>query len=95
MGKPAERHVHDTMSLIGLRAHATAVGLVQLSVELCRAGVLNPDALARIKDAIVKEIALTRPRSSAKAEYEAALRCRLDALFSGREEVGEEVNLAQ
>ena len=94
-GKAAERQLHDTMSLIGLRAHATAVGLVQLCAELCQAGVLSQDALARIKEAIVKEIALGRPRSSDRAGYEAALRCRLDALFTGREEVGEEVKLGQ
>ena len=92
--KPAERQLHDTMDLIGLRAHATAVGLVQLCSELCRAGVLKEDALGRIKEAIVKEIALGRPRSSGREEYEAALRCRLDALFTGREEVGEEVQIA-
>lgn len=93
--KPEERQIHDTMSLIGLRAHATAVGLIQLCRELCKAGVLDQAALDRIKDSIQKEIALTRPRSSSRAEYEAALRSRLDALFAGREEVGEEVRLGQ
>jgi len=80
----SEKELHDEVDLIGLRAHATAVGLVQLCNELCHAGILDKDAIGRIKTAIAKEISLTRPRSAARGEYEKALRKRLDALFAGK-----------
>lgn len=85
----SEKELHDELDLIGLRAHATAVGLVQLCNELCHAGVLDGEAIGRIKTAIVKDISLTRPRSASRTEYEKSLRKRLDALFSGKMRVGE------
>jgi len=76
------KQLHDTIGLLGLRAQATAVGLVQLSKELVRAGVLSDDAIARIKDAIFKDIALSRPRGRAKDEHERELRQRIEAVFA-------------
>ena len=78
-----EQRVHDNVGLAGLRAHATAVGLVQLSAELVRAGLIDIAAIDRIKDAIARELTLQRPRSAAKADFERAVRQRLDALFPG------------
>jgi hypothetical protein len=84
--KEAKRH-HDTVDRVGLRAHATAVGLLALSQELVRAGVLDDAAITRIKDAIASDICLSRPRTLAREEFDASIRRRLDALFSGREKV--------
>lgn len=89
MDQRAEEHLHDEVALVGLRAHATAVGLLKLTSELVRAGVLDEAAVTRIKEAIVKELSLTRSRSSSKEEFERSTRKRLDALFAGEAHVEE------
>jgi hypothetical protein len=83
MDQRAEERLHDEVALVGLRAHATAVGLLTLTSELVRAGVLEEAAVTRIKEAIVKELSLSRSRSSSKEEFERSTRKRLDALFAG------------
>ena len=88
MGYVEDKRLHDAIDLVGMRAQATTVGLIQLSVELRRAGVLDEAAVGRIKDAIAKEICLTRPRSIPEANFRENLRGRLDRLFSGEEPVG-------
>lgn len=75
------RELHRTLEFIGLRAQATTVGLIQLCAELVTAGVLKDEAIARIKDAIFREIAVTHPRGYNRAEFERTLRARLDAIF--------------
>lgn len=82
MDTRAGKQLHDTLGFVGLRAQATAVGLVQLTAELVKAGVLDDDAVTRIKQAIFDDLALTRPMSQAKTGYETTLRRRLDGLFS-------------
>lgn len=82
------KEAHDLIGFVGLRAHATAVGLVQLSIELVRAGVLEEEAITRIKDAIFDDIALSRPSSLSREEFERSTRGRLDRLFAGEEKVG-------
>jgi hypothetical protein len=84
-----EQRIHDSVALIGLRAHATSVGLVTLTAELVRAGVLDDAAVDRIKDAIVKELSLSRARSAVKDEFERSTRKRLDGLFAGKEPFGD------
>jgi hypothetical protein len=84
----ADKKLHDTVGFVGLRAQATAVGLLQLSAELKRAGVLDDEAIGRITDAIAKEIFLSRPRSFHNEEFDTNLRRRLDRLFSGEESLG-------
>lgn len=79
----------ETLDLLGMRAQAAAVGMIQLSIELTRAGLLDEDALGRIKDAIFGEIALRRPPSVSKEEYDRTMRRRLNALFAGDEELGQ------
>lgn len=81
MERRETRQLHDTVGFIGLRAQATAVGLLQLTTELVRAGVLDEGAIGRIKEAILADLSLSRPRSRARIEYEAMLRTRLDALI--------------
>lgn len=77
------RKLHHALDFIGMRAHATAVGVVQLAIELRRANVIDEAALGRVKDAIARDIALGRPRSAARETYHADLRRRLDQVFSG------------
>src|SRR5476649_2247835 len=83
MDEREEQRLHENIGFVGLRAHATAVGLLQLSAELVRAGVLSDEAVGRIKEAIAKDLALSRPPSASKQEHETTIRRRLDALFSG------------
>ncbi len=82
------KEAHDLIGFVGLRAHATAAGLVQLSIELVRAGILEEAAITRIKDAIFDDIALSRPSSLSREEFERSTRRRLDRLFAGEEKVG-------
>ncbi|MGI4880862.1 MAG: hypothetical protein ACRYG4_25640, partial [Janthinobacterium lividum] len=53
--------------------------------ELIKVGVLDEDAVTRIKRAIFNDIALSRPSSQAKDEFEATLHRRLDDLFTAKE----------
>ena len=85
MDNRLEKKLHDTIGLIGLRAQATAVGLLQLSAELKRAGVIDEQAIGRITDAIAKEIFLSRPRSFHNEDFDINLKRRLGRLFSGEE----------
>jgi len=80
--------LHDAIGFVGLRAQATAVGLLQLCAELVRAGVIDEAAIGRIKDAIARDIVLSRPRSAPREAYERDIRRRLDGLFGGQESVG-------
>ncbi|MGZ3377242.1 MAG: hypothetical protein ACXU8S_11645 [Phenylobacterium sp.] len=85
MDESEELRLHETVSFVGLRAQATAVGLLQLSAELVRAGVLDKAAVDRIKDAIAKDISLSRPRSVSRDEYMGLVRQRLDGLFDSKD----------
>ena len=94
MGYSEEQRLHDAVSFVGLRAQATAVGLLQLSNELRRAGVIDENAVDRIKDAIARDISLSCPRSQPKREFLTGIRQRLDRLFAGQEPVGDARALA-
>lgn len=83
-----QRRIHESLDLLGLRAQAAAVGMIQISIELSRAGVFDDAAIGRIKDAICGELGLSRPGSVPREEYERTMRRRLDALFSGAETLG-------
>lgn len=89
MGYAEDKRLHDLVDLVGLRAQGTTVGLIQLSIELKRAGVLDQGAIDRIKNAIAGEICLTRPKSISQEQFRANLQCRLDRLFAGEEAVGD------
>ena len=88
MGYVEDKRLHDLIDLVGMRAQATSVGFIQLAIELHRAGVLDQAAIDRIKDAIAKEIGLTRPKSIPQEHFQEKLRTRLDRLFAGEETVG-------
>ena len=88
MDEREDQKVHDALKFIGLRATVTAVGLLRLSAELVKAGVLSDEALGRIKESMVKELSLNRPPNTEKEEYERTMRQRLDRLISGEESIG-------
>jgi hypothetical protein len=79
-----ERRLHQDLDLLGLRAPATAAGLLQLTAELFRAGVIDKAAANRVKDAIACDLIVSRPRITGKDEYATIIRQRLDALFDAR-----------
>ncbi|MBS0505069.1 MAG: hypothetical protein JSS55_14970 [Proteobacteria bacterium] len=89
MGYAEDKQLHDSIELVGMRTQATTVGLIQLAIELRRAGVLDQGAIDRIKGVIANEISLNRPRSIPAEQFQTHLRNRLDRLFSGEDAVGE------
>ena len=88
MSHDEDKRLHHEIGYVGLRAQATAVGLIQLTIELNAAGVLADEAVDRIKDSIAREIAFTCPRSVPREAYGRDVRARLDRLFQGQDKVG-------
>lgn len=82
------RELHRTLEFIGLRAQATTVGLLQLCSELVRAGILDDDAIERIKESIFRELTAASPRGYNRTEFEQTLRKRLDSIFPRHENEG-------
>ena len=80
-----EERIHANLESIGIRASGAAVGLFQLLKELRAVGVLGPDAIERIKEAVINDLALSRPRSQTMADYERRVRERLDSLIPVRD----------
>lgn len=84
----ADCSLHNAIDFLGMRAQGTAVGLIQLTIELKRAGVIDEAAVSRIKDAIADEIARNnRPRSMGWQAYQGDVRHRLDRVFEGAEPI--------
>jgi hypothetical protein len=84
-----DKRLHQEVGYVGLRAQATAIGFLQLCIELRRSGVLGDDAIDRIKERISCELSLSAPRSVSHAEYARDVRSRLDRLFAGQEKIGD------
>jgi hypothetical protein len=84
----SQRKLHFDLTNVGLRAQATAVGLVQLCIELQRTKVLDEAAVERIKQAIADEVSLSAPRSISAHKYRTEIKTRLDQLFAGGQEIG-------
>lgn len=82
------KKLHYDLSNVGLRAQATAVGMVQLCIELHRSNVLDELATERIKNAIADEVSLNAPPSIGLEEYRQDIKGRLDRLFAGEQDVG-------
>ena len=80
--------VHLALEFLGMRAQATAMGLVQLCLELRRAGVIDDAAVDRVKQSIAEEIAEHAPRTVMKQQYLTDIRGRLDRIFAGDEPIG-------
>ena len=83
-----QKKMHHDLTNVGLRAQATAAGLVQLCAELRRESILDDAAIDRIKDAIADEIAVNAPRTVYKNDYRRGVRSRLDRLFAGEQKLG-------
>ncbi len=83
-----QKKLHFEVTNVGLRAQATAVGLVQLCRELHRANVLDEPALERIKNAIADDVSVTAPRALASQDYRVEIKTRLDRIFAGEQEIG-------
>ena len=79
------KKLHNEIGFAGFRAHATAIGLIQLTSELIDAGVLDKGALERIKTKIAQDLALSAPPHSTKERFESETKQRLDRLFSGED----------
>jgi hypothetical protein len=79
------KRLHDEVGFIGLRAQATAVGLLQLSIELHRAGILDDPAIERVKGAIANDLSLSPPGHQTREEHRLTVKERLDRLFAGNE----------
>lgn len=84
MDTTEERQLHQDFNFLGLRAPATAAGLLQLTVELVGAGVLDQQAVGRIKDAIAQDLVLSRPRNAWRSDFESSIRHRLDLMFEAK-----------
>lgn len=87
-GKGDQKKLHYDLTNVGLRAQATAVGLVQLCNELRRAGVLEDAAIDRIKNAIADEIVVCAARPVASRDYRREVCDRLDHIFAGDQKIG-------
>lgn len=83
-----QKKLHFDLTNVGLRAHATAAGLVQLCLELRRAGLLDDAAIERIKGTIACDIEVSAPRSVATPGFRRDIRARLDRIFAGEEKIG-------
>jgi hypothetical protein len=82
------RRLNSEVGLVGLRAQATAVGLLQLCSELLRAGVIDDDAIGRIKDAIADQIVVSYKAPRGRDAFAASIHRRLDRLFPASGEQG-------
>lgn len=88
------KRLHYDLTNVGLRAQATAAGLVQMCMELRNAKVLPEAAIERIKDAIFEEISVSVPRQVATVPYLHEVRSRLDRIFAGQLELGNAAGLS-
>lgn len=75
------RRLNTSLDGLGMRARGTSVGLLQLLTELHNAGVLSEEAIVRIREAIVSDIALSCPRSVQRDDYRNMVRQRLDGIL--------------
>ncbi|MCM8730455.1 hypothetical protein ACFO8O_05665 [Hephaestia sp. GCM10023244] len=80
--------VRADLDAIGMRAAGSAVGLLQLLKELLDARVLGHDAVERIREAIIADVAGARPRSQTQADFEKRVRERMDHLLPLNRKVG-------
>lgn len=82
-----QKQLHHDVTNVGLRAQATAVGLVQLCIELRRAEVLSEDALANIKQAIADELLIGPSRRYCSRDERREVEARMDRIFAGEQKI--------
>lgn len=83
-----QKRLHHDVTNVGMRAQATAVGLIQLCIELRKADAITEDALSRIKQAIGDELAIGPYRRMASRDHRTEINARLNRLFAGEEKLG-------
>lgn len=82
------KKMHYALDNVGLRAQATAAGLVQLCKELQSANILSEEAASRIKASIANEICVSQHRTVSTSQYRADICRRLDQIFTGSAPIG-------
>jgi hypothetical protein len=75
------KQVNMDVDLVGFRAHAAAVGLLQLIKELRVAGNLSDAAVNRIRDAVIDNFSVTRSSHEPEEHFRSRLQTRLDRLL--------------
>ena len=86
MSSGDDRHLHSEIGLMGFRSRAAVAGLLQLVKELRGSGALGEEAVNRIRDTVVDELSLMRPRHVSREEVRSQLKVRLDKLVRGDDE---------
>ncbi|WP_176594112.1 hypothetical protein [Sphingobium sp. EM0848] len=83
-----QKKLHYDLTNVGLRAQATAAGLLQLCRELQQTGALDNNAIDRIKGVITHEIMECAPRAIRKEAMQREVQDRIDRLFAAQEHLG-------
>ena len=83
-----QKRLHNDVTNVGLRAQATAAGLIQLCIELKSTNILSEESLTRIKKAIGDELAIGPYRRTASRDQRSEIDDRLDRLFAGEQKLG-------
>ena len=76
-----EKRLHDCIGFARMGPQATSVAVLQLCAELRAAGVLDEQAVTRIKEAVASEIAISQRHCSFQDEVKTTMG-RLDSLFA-------------
>lgn len=82
-----QKQLHHDITNVGLRAQATAVGLVQLCIELRRTGVLSEAALGNIKKSISDELLIGPYRRNCSRDERREVEARIDRIFAGEQKI--------
>lgn len=90
VGQPSEKQkqLHNDVTNVGLRAQATAVGLIQLCIELRNTNALSEEGLGNVKKAIADELLIGPYRRYCSREQRVEIETRIDRIFAGEQKVG-------
>lgn len=90
MGQPSDKQkqLHNDVTNVGLRAQATAVGLIQLCIELRKTNALSEEGLSNVKKAIADELLIGQNRRYCSREQRCEIEARIDRVFAGEQKVG-------
>jgi hypothetical protein len=90
VGQPSEKQkqLHNDVTNVGLRAQATAVGLIQLCIELRKSNALSEEGLGNVKKAIADELLIGPYRRYCSREQRVEIETRIDRIFAGEQKVG-------
>lgn len=90
MGQPSEKQkqLHHDVTNVGLRAQVTAVGLIQLCIELRKTNALSEEGLSNVKKAIADELLIGQNRRYCSRDQRCDVEARIDRIFAGEQKVG-------